>query len=214
MLGFGATGQFAIGEVGPSTAEIITLDKWFQALSQPVRFLPGLRASQQQAFVPPDLFPFVPFSWFNGLSIPALRYRPQLSAGQQQFLAFQPAPSPFVATGWFMALSEPARKLQGLDAARQQFLASPSRLLPNPNITGVLHAVESGDLFTGGGRSWNRVVSGETGIIEQRFTGAEIGAIQMRPSVGTSGLIAQITAPVSGAATPVITKANVSITII
>lgn len=249
MLGFGVTGQFAIGEVG-SFAEIISVDKWFVSLSEPVRFPSRLNAAQQQFAALQDPFPFVSFSWFEPLSEP-VRAVPRSPAAMAPFHFWQPAPSPFVATGWFVPLSEPARtrpglmpgqqqfsaadttviptgrltpwfvplseparRLSGLDAARQQFLAAPSRLLPNPTITGILNAVESGDLFTGGGREWNRVISGEVGAIEQRFTGAETGVIQTLPSVGASGVIEQVTPPVSGAATPVITKANVSIVIV
>jgi hypothetical protein len=66
VLGFGPTGQFAIGQVPTGgTAEAITPDKWFVALSEPVRFLSGLRASQQQfsAFYPTPS-PFVATGWF------------------------------------------------------------------------------------------------------------------------------------------------------
>lgn len=207
MLGFDAVGRLALGQLPQATPPLFS---WFAPLSEPVRVRPGLAPAQQQfsAFNPQ---PFVPFSWFEPLAEP-VRKLPALNAAQVPFTTFNP--QPFVPHDWYVPLSEPVRKRQGLDAARQQFLAAPSRLLPNPNVTGTLSAVESGDLFTGGGREWNRVVSGETGIIEQRFTGAETGVIQALPSVGASGVIEQIIPPVSGAAIPTITKANVSIIIL
>lgn len=135
MLGHGATGQFAIGEIQTGgTAETITSDKWYAALSEPVRFRPGLNASQQQFSALADPFPFVSFSWFNELAIPPVRTRPGLLPSQQQFIALQPAPSPFVATGWYVALSEPARFLPGLRPGQQQFFAyAPDQLTVVPH---------------------------------------------------------------------------------
>lgn len=211
MLGHGATGQFAIGEVGTGTAEFIGPDKYMRALSEPVRFLQGLKPSEQQfqAFNPQ---PFVSFSWFEALAEPP-RALPRSPAALYPNFFFQPAPSPFVATGWFMALSEPARTRpgllpprqsfftndtsviplthglipwyapltepvrfrSGLAAARQQFLAAPSQLRPNPATSGIINATETKDTMVAGGSIFNRVTSGEIGVIENSFSGAEIG---------------------------------------
>lgn len=131
MLGHGATGQFAIGEVGASAgAEFIGPDKWLQAFRDPVRFKRGLRASQQQFSSLPDPFPFVSFSWFEELSKPSVLKKNGLRSSQQQFLAFQPAPSPFVATGWFAPLSEPVRKKPGLRPTLQQFFTTDPTVIP------------------------------------------------------------------------------------
>jgi hypothetical protein len=249
MLGFGAIGQFAIGQVGAAAgAETITPDKWFAALSEPVRFRPGLAAGRQQFSALADPYPFVSFSWFTELSKPASLTRPGLPPSQQQFTALYPMPSPFVATGWFAPLSEPVRskpalppallpffsadtavipvsKLSpwfaplsepvrsrpGLAAARQQFLAAPTQLRPNPTITGVMSALETKDVFLGGARFWDRVISGEIGVIEQNFTGAEIGVVETAVSPGTSGVVETATAPATGTAVPAITTAHVSI---
>ena len=178
MLGFGATGQFAIGQVGPST-ETVLVDKWFVQFSEPVRFRPGLAASAQQFAALSDPLPFVSFSWFEELAIPPVRTLPGLRPSQQQFFAFQPAPSPFVATGWFEALSEPVRFRVGLRPPWQQFAAAPVQLRPNPTTTGVLSAIETKDVFLAGIQEFNRVVSGEVGIIEASFTGAEIGVAKV-----------------------------------
>lgn len=61
-------------------------------------------------------------AWFEPLSEPT-RIKQGLKASQQQFIAWQPAPSPFVATGWFEPLSEPPRKKRGLPASEQQFIS-------------------------------------------------------------------------------------------
>jgi hypothetical protein len=131
MLGHGATGQFAIGEVGAGTAENITPDKWYEMLSEPPRFLPGLRAGQQQftAFNP---LPFVNFSWPEPLSEP-VRFRPALPAGEQQFLAFNPLP--FVSFGWFEELSIPSvRTKPGLLPPLQQFFAADTTVIPTSKL--------------------------------------------------------------------------------
>ena len=212
MLGFGATGQFAIGQVGVATAETILADKWFVALSQPPRFPIGLKAGEQQFGSLPDLFPFVTFGYFVDLSIPSIRTRPSLLAGEQQFAAADTAVIPVSKLSpWFTPLSEPPRFKIGLPAREQQFSAQdtqvipvsimawdvalsapvrfkiglrppsqqfearPPQLRPNPTTTGVLAAIETKDVFLAGVQEFNRVISGEVGIIESAFTGAQIG---------------------------------------
>lgn len=129
MLGHGATGQFAIGQVATGgTAETIAPDKWYAALSEPVRKKLGLIAGVQQfvAFAPN---PVVSFSWFGGLAEP-IRTIPRAVAGERQFLALYPTPSPFVATGWFAPLSEPVRQIPGLPAALRQFFTTDTTAIP------------------------------------------------------------------------------------
>src|SRR5882724_327241 len=125
MFGFGATGQFAIGEVDTGVAagaEFIGPDKYMQRLSEPVRFLPAVRASAQQALAfNPN--PVVSFSWFEPLSEP-VRQRPRSPAALYPSFFFQPEPSPFVATGWFVPLSKPVRTQPALARALQQFFAA------------------------------------------------------------------------------------------
>jgi len=132
MLGFGATGQFAIGQVGTAGgSEFIGPDKWFIALSEPVRFKIGLSAVEQQTLA---LFPnpIVSFGWFGNLSEP-VRIKPRNPAALSPYLFFQPAPSPFVATGWYNWLSEPIRLKPGLGVQDQSFFfyqANPTTVTP------------------------------------------------------------------------------------
>ena len=207
MLGFGAVGRFALGQL--PTAQSQVLFSWFAPLSEPVRQKRGLLAAEQQfSALAPN--PVVSFSWFDALSEPQ-RQRPRSAASLYPAFFFQPAPSPFVATGWFSALSEPVRYRAGLRPAAQQFTAyisnpttvtpfawfaalsepvrflkglaprlqqfftGPNQLRPTPTATGVLAAIETKDVFLGGVEEFNRVVSGEVGIIEASFTGAQIG---------------------------------------
>src|SRR5882724_10031130 len=134
MPGFGAIGEFAIGEVGQATAETILTDKWFVQLSEPVRFLSGTSAARQQFGALADPFPFVPFGWFEELNVPPVRTRPGLRPGLQQFIAWQPAPSPFVATGWLTPLNEPRRERRGVNPPWQQFGAYVPTVIPTSKL--------------------------------------------------------------------------------
>lgn len=135
MLGFGATGEFAIGQVGAAAgAEVITPDKWLMALSEPVRFKNGVRASQQQFAAFPSPFPFVSFGWYAELSKPARPTRPSLNASEVPFFFFQPMPSPFVATGWFEPLAEPVRQRRGLPMSLYQFYAADPTVIPTTKV--------------------------------------------------------------------------------
>lgn len=119
MPGFGAIGEFAIGELpGTAAVEVITVDKWYHPLSIPsVRTKPGLTAAAQLAFVMPAI-PTVSFGWFEALSEPAVKTKPGLRPAQQQ--AFTTSPQPFVSFSWFGALSEPSVKTKpGLKPSQQ-----------------------------------------------------------------------------------------------
>lgn len=283
MLGYAPIGQFTIGEIGTSAgSEIISVDKWFQAFSEPPRFRAGLKAGQQafaaaanidpvvsfswfeQLSEPPRFErlpisnypfaafnpqPFVSFGWFNELSKPSNLARPSLAPANQQFFAFNPLPrvsfgwfeplsepvrfktglraslQQFLAMdtsaipiskliAWFEALSEPPRFKQGLRASLQQFYAGPAQLRPTPTTFMRLDATETKDVLLGAISVWNRIVSGEVGVIEMAFTGAEIGAVTTVPSVGTSGVVKAMEAGSGGAAIPTIGRAGVSIRII
>lgn len=148
---------------------------WFEALSEPVRKKPGLTAAAQPfAAWQPAPSPFVATGWFEALSEP-VRQRPRSPATLFPSFFFQPSPSPFAPTGWYMPLSEPVRFKSGLNAARQQFLASPSRLLPTPTITGIFNVLETKDTLLSGGSFWNRVISGEIGVLGPAMPSAQIG---------------------------------------
>jgi hypothetical protein len=131
MLGFGAIGQFAIGQGPSAAAEIIFADKWFVALSEPPRFPVGLKASAQQFAGLTDPFPFVTFGYFADLTIPATRTRLRLQPGQEQFAAADTAVIPVSRlTPWFTALSEPPRFKIGLKPPEQQFGAADTTVIP------------------------------------------------------------------------------------
>ncbi|MGJ4888994.1 hypothetical protein ACQR1Y_12410 [Bradyrhizobium sp. HKCCYLRH3099] len=167
--GASPVGKQVLGQISDATPVSMS---WFVPLSEPARTRPGPRAAAQGAFFFAPL-PLVSFGWMAPLSEPP-RARPKIAA-QVPFMVTDTTPIPVSRINWFMPLSEPVRKRQGLDAARQMFLATPSRLLPTPTVTGRLDAKETKDVFTGGARAWNRVASGEVGTIEKAFTGAEVG---------------------------------------
>lgn len=218
MLGLGTIGEFAIGQAGNVTAEIVTLDKWFAALSEPrVKTMRGLLPSQQQAFIAlPAVNPIVSFSWFLGLSEPRVKVKTGIKPSQQQFLMWAPLPDlalkpPF---GWFSALSEPSIKTKrGLRPSLQQFFAMPPRLLPTPTITGTLRGVESGDTALFGITMFGRPVNAMIGVIELAPV-PYLGIIEMPLTQGVGGVIEDRLAPASGSAAPVISDAAVSIRII
>lgn len=164
--------QFLAYVPNPTT---VTPFAWFMPLSEPVRSRSGLK-SQQQPFLSFNPVPVVPFSWFSALSKPSIVARPGLLPSQQQFTAFHPTPSPFVASGWFQPLSDPiVRTRRGLKPSQQQFLAWLPRLLPNPNVSGVLSALETKDIFLAGVAVFNPPASAEIGIVDTGFPLAEIG---------------------------------------
>lgn len=234
QIGFGTAAQVAFGWLSPlsepqrqkpglrsGAQQFLAFNpqpfvsfSWFAGLSEPQRQKRGLKPGQQQfiAFYPAPS-PFVATGWFMALSEPQWK-KPRSPAALYPSFFFEPAPSPFVATGWFEALSEPQRQKKGLHASRQQFLAAPSRLLPNPNLIAIMAALETKDTFLGGARFWDRIVSGEVGVIEVKSTGAEIGIVGPATPPGATGIALTATPPVSGAAVPVVTIAHVSIRIV
>jgi len=115
MLGFGATGQFAIGQVdtgGAAGAEFIGPDKYMQRLGEPVRARPRSPAAMSPFFFM-DPQPFVSFSWFDGLAEP-VRRRPRSPAAMAPVHFMQP--TPVVSFSWFDALAEPVRRRPALKA--------------------------------------------------------------------------------------------------
>ena len=128
MLGLGAIGQFAIGEQTSGNAEVITVDKWYIALSEPVRKKPGMSApSQPFTFLFP--LPIISFGWFGALSEPK-RDKPINPASYRQDFWMHQTPSPFVATGWLNWLSEPVRLKPGLLTHLQRTDTQDTRWLP------------------------------------------------------------------------------------
>lgn len=132
MLGHGAIGQFAIGEVGAQAPEFIGPDKFMGALSEPQRRLPRSPAAlYPNFFFNPAPSPFVATGWYQALSEPQLQKR-ALRAAAQPFFFMQPLP--FVATGWYSPLSEPVRIKPALLRALMQFFAIDPNVIPTTRI--------------------------------------------------------------------------------
>jgi hypothetical protein len=210
--GGGGGGNGAVGAAGAHGVIVVTYVSigisWFRPLSEPVRFKPGLAAHQQQfAAYSPNPLTIIPFDWYRPLSEP-VRKLPGLHPAQQQFAAFNP--QPFVSFSWFQALSIPAvRTLPGLRASEQQFLAQPPQLRPTPTITGVLDAHDHNvDTFEGSGTEFNRVVSGEAGVIPLNFTGSQITVVEAAPPIPASGAPVSVNPVVSGFPVSVVVPAS------
>lgn len=158
---------------------------WFRLLDEPVRKRARSPAALSPAFLyQPMPSPFVASGWFSPLSDP-VRKKPRSPAALFPHFFYQPGPSPFVASGWFSPLSEPARIKPGLKAALQQFLASPSRLIPTPTSFGVMSALETKDIFLAGAMLWNRATDAEIGVINTTPQPAEIAIYPTAPATGT-----------------------------
>jgi hypothetical protein len=115
---------------------------WFAPLSIPTT-RPKLPARHQQvaAFWP---FPAIDVSWFNQLSIPQKLQKKGMDPKLQMTLALV-VPLPGAATllqGWYNWYSEPVRFKKGIRANYQQSWIGPTRLLPTPNVTVTMSAVE------------------------------------------------------------------------
>ena len=151
---------------------------WFEPLAEPVRVRPRSPAALYPNFFwQPAPSPFVATGWFEALSEPA-RTLPGLRPSQQQFLAYQSNPVTVTPFAWFAPLAEPVRSLLGLKAGEQQFFAAPSQLRPTPTTTGVWLSLETPDVFLGGASVWNRITSGEMGIVPAKGPQAETGVSQ------------------------------------
>lgn len=116
---------------------------WYAPLSLPTT-RPKLPARHQQvaAFWP---FPAISMGWFVELSKPQTLKKKGIDPSRQQFQTFT-ALVPGSATllqGWYNWFSEPVRFKKGIRANLQQVSAYPPRLLPTPNVTVTLSAIET-----------------------------------------------------------------------
>lgn len=147
---------FAPQQVG----EQIFVDKWINQWREPLRFkgvFLGMPAGEQAAPFPSPQ-PFVPFGWFDKLNEPIVKAKLRLTTGAQ--IAGFPSPQPVVSFSWFRPQTElPPKAKIGLSARFQQTLAQPPRVLPTPNITGTMRAIEIGDSALFGGIQFGRPVS-------------------------------------------------------
>jgi hypothetical protein len=162
----------------PSTRSLnpVVPFSYYNWLSEPVRTPPRLFAGNQPVlgFAPN---PVVPFSYYNWLSEP-VRFKPVVV--WQQFTSLPTpfiTPAPLSFQGWYSWLSEPVRLPVGLKAYLQSTTAMPVRLIA-AFTSGNMHAVEIGDVFSAGGVTFNRVVSGEVGIIQKPTQSGEAGIVK------------------------------------
>lgn len=176
MPSFGAVGRFPIGVVtsGGGQTEIITVDKWFDWLSEPVRLPLRLRTGAEPflAFEPAPS-PFVASGWYNWLTEP-VRVKVALAAAlQQALIETAPQPVTLFTASIAMPLFEWRLQYQALSTVLP-------RLLPKPNITGTMNLLEQHDIFFSGGMIFLPPNSGEIGISEQ--TVASIGEVGLAES--------------------------------
>jgi hypothetical protein len=138
MPGLTGLTQTAVAALFTGASEPVLESKWHQPWSEPVRsrIAPQLAVAliaSGLAYV--EAAPFAESvtedRWHQAWSEPVVKARPRLAEAQQQFLAWQPAPSPFVASGWYAPLSEPVRIKPALPASAQQF-AAPD---PQPRVS-------------------------------------------------------------------------------
>ena len=185
---------------------------WFQELSQPVRKKPGLPASLQQSFAQDTTpIPVSKINWFMPLSEP-VRKKPGLPPHLDPAFAADTEVIPVaLKTGWYQPLSEPVRTKQGLKPGEQQAFAGPPRLLPTPNITGTMAAFENFDSFLAGARIWDRIASGEAGLVAQAPAPGTAVIVQQGQD-GNASVVVDSSPPTSaGASVTPIFRASVSI---
>jgi hypothetical protein len=130
MLGFGAVGGLALGQLPPAgVGGSVNEDSWHQPFSTDmVRRLPPYAAARQQfaAFVQfsfAGVFTPALSKWAPQFSEPARRLKPMHTGAQQfasfvQFAPFAEFPS---ADKWFMPFSEPVRFRPRMTTAHQWF---------------------------------------------------------------------------------------------
>jgi len=98
--------QQSLAFVGPS--ELITVDKWFEWLSEPRRAKSGLPVTEQQFFTGSPQ-PFVSFGYYGWLSEP-VRPKKGLGAHEQSASVEPPEfPNLFSTIPWFEPLNDPVR---------------------------------------------------------------------------------------------------------
>ncbi len=120
---------------------------WFANLSGPVREKIGLKPGLQQFFTgdPAAIPASRGMAWFANFTEPVREKVGTKAALQQAFTAdweFVPGTGEAL-DGWYVWYSEPVRALAGLKPYLQQYIAYHPRILPNPNVTGTMNAIET-----------------------------------------------------------------------
>lgn len=141
--------------------EVVFEDRWHYPWSEPVRQRQGLGPQYQQynTLDTQQIPTNVGMAWFGWLSEP-VREKPGLGAWLQKTIALDVPVQPPAATliQWFGWLSEPVREKIGLKAELQRAFTGPERLMPPPDITMTMNAVEiNNDVFLGAINVYNSV---------------------------------------------------------
>lgn len=131
MLGFGALGQFALGEVDEGVTETVQYGKWVTLWGEPVRFPNRLHASLN----PFESFQIASFPeavtesrwhqpWSEPKQVRADAQRREFRAELQQTLAFVDwSTSNDIEAEWHQPWSEPKRFPKRIQPGLEQFLA-------------------------------------------------------------------------------------------
>lgn len=106
----------------PFVAEVITLDKWWEPLAEPVRQKPGLRASLQDttADIAFNEDPGNQAKWYEPWSEPVRQKKGLRSPYQISLIWGYFTPEATTPDKWFLPLSEPVRIKPALRAGSQQ----------------------------------------------------------------------------------------------
>lgn len=164
MLGLGAIGQFAIGEIG-TEASIA----WLRPLGDIGRRRPSVAARSQFLAYQADPLTVTPFGWYAPLSEPN---KARLTIRERQSVAYQANPLTVTPFAWFAWLSQPTPPRR---IVPQQSYAGPAQLRPTPTSFAVLNALETPDVFLGGGTVWSAIQSGEIGVNFVTAPAGEVG---------------------------------------
>jgi hypothetical protein len=118
--------QVSAAPVFTPTAETVTVDKWWQPLSEPVRVKAGLATPLQQSLALVKAAPFPETvsidRWLLPFSEP-VRIKPGLLVDAQREVGYANI-QPLVSFGWFNWLNEPVRLKPGLGAPYQLVYAA------------------------------------------------------------------------------------------
>jgi hypothetical protein len=167
---------------------------WLNQFSEPVRTKPRLGTHHHQTLAYVGAATqnapnnnFAEQSYFSKYAYPwsePVRQKPGLKPALQQAYTndYILIPIPPEPRSYMLQFSEPVRKLEGLKWYLQQTTALPPRLLPTPDVTGVLDAVEiNGDVALIGISVYDGGVPGAT-------ASAQVSIIEIQAGVSLGGV--------------------------
>lgn len=128
-----------------SPAEEVTVAKWLQPFTEPVRFRQGLPTREQQTFAFVKAAPFAESvtvdRWLQPISEPR-RFKPALATGEQQAFAFvksEPFPETTDPGKWYRPFAEPLRSKRPV-VFQQAFTMWPEPIV-NPTAPVGVYAI-------------------------------------------------------------------------